>query len=229
MTAWSIGPPGAYAPSARPAAADAARRGGTAAVQHMLAVLAALDPAAATRIRGSLPRLDSTFGIGLALFLATAAHGVREWLDQDIAAKLASLDGGALLDEADAALAAHLLQDVDGRTWRILHVPIDDEGDDRTLICASLMDEGLQTQNTVVFQITLRTLGPVQLSVAAGVRELAVVLEMAADLPAKLADELQESFSEALKDSGLTGTLEIGHLGGAWVDLSDWPRVDTAV
>ncbi|PWC35160.1 hypothetical protein [Azospirillum sp. TSO22-1] len=229
MIAWSIGPPAAYASPARPSPSGAGSRDGTAAVEHMLAVLEALDSAGAARARGSLPRLDSTFGIGLALFLAMAAHGVREWLGRDIAAKLEFLDGGALLDEADAALAAHLLQDVDGRTWRVLHVPLGGAEGKRTLICASLVSDGLQTRNMVVFQVTLRTLGPVQLSVAAGGRELAVVLEMAATLPPDLADELQESFSAALLDSGLAGTLEIGHLGGAWLDLCGRPRVDTAV
>ncbi|MGY0714995.1 hypothetical protein [Azospirillum argentinense] len=49
-------------------------------VGHLLAVVEALDPRAAQELRGGLPRCDSTFGLGLAFFLAATANGARAWL-----------------------------------------------------------------------------------------------------------------------------------------------------
>ncbi|HYH17262.1 MAG TPA: hypothetical protein VD995_01475 [Azospirillum sp.] len=196
-------------------------------VLRLLPVLGALDPEAARRVRGGLPRCDSTFGVGLAFFLAAAADGARDWLGTETAGRIDALDGGALLDDLEDALLPHARRTADGRSWRVLRLPVLAEDGVRRLTCAVAVGEGMQTGCTVALQIRLPVLGAVQLIAAIEGRRLDVTLQTADGLPAPLLAELHAGFAGAVADAGLTGTLTIGPVIGAWLDLDEELRADT--
>ncbi|WP_182912145.1 hypothetical protein, partial [Azospirillum brasilense] len=146
-------------------------------VGHLLAVVEALDPRAAQELRGGLPRCDSTFGLGLAFFLAATANGARAWLGPKRCRLLERLDGGALLDGLDRALAPRHRRTADGREWRVMSIPVMDgtaAGGCRGLLCAISDGADLQTGSALVLQMRLPALGAVQLVAAGGGRRLDV-------------------------------------------------------
>ncbi|HYD66903.1 hypothetical protein [Azospirillum sp.] len=201
-------------------------------VLRLLPVLGALDADAAQRVRGGLPRCDSTFGVGLAFFLAAAAEGARDWLGDEVAGRIDALDGGALLDDLEDALLPRARRTADGRSWRVLRIPVLAgpvlAGDEvRRLSCAVALGDGMQAGCTVALQIRLPVLGAVQLVAAIEGRRLDVTLQTADGLPAPLLAELHAGFAAAAADAGLTGTLTVGPVIGAWLDLDDDLRADT--
>lgn len=223
--------PDRFAPVPAPCAA---RRGAgvegdaEAQVLRLLPVLGALDADAAQRVRGGLPRCDSTFGVGLAFFLAAAAEGARGWLGDELAGRIDALDGGALLDDLEDALLPLARRTADGRSWRVLRIPVLAAGDEvRRLSCAVALGEGMQAGCTVALQIRLPALGAVQMVAAIEGRRLDVTLQTADGLPAPLLAELHAGFAAAVADAGLTGTLTIGPVIGAWLDLDEELRADT--
>ncbi|MBP2232399.1 hypothetical protein [Azospirillum agricola] len=208
------------------AASGAGRAGGAggrdedaaAVTLRVLELLETLDPERAALARGCLPRCDSTFGAGLALFLAVTAAGCRDWIGGDAAADLEALDGGLLLDECDRALTPRF-QPVEGRVWRVSRVPL--LGSPAGLLCATSVDDGLADSFTVVLQARPARLGAVQLMATVAGRKLDVTLRAATGLPAALLAELHESFRATLADCGLDGALTVGPLAGAWLGLDD--------
>ncbi|WP_372395973.1 hypothetical protein ABMY26_12130 [Azospirillum sp. HJ39] len=193
-------------------------------VRRLLDLLDTLAPAEAALARGCLPRCDSTFGAGLALFLAATAGGCGGWLGADAAARLAGLDDGLLVDECGRALESRF-QPVDGRLWRLSRVPLLDGGD--SLLCAVGIEDGLSDRVTLVLQARPPLIGPVQLMATLGGRRLDVTLRLATGLPSAALADLHESFHAALADcradSGadclLDGTLSVGPLADAWLGL----------
>ncbi|MCG5243506.1 hypothetical protein ACIU1J_30360 [Azospirillum doebereinerae] len=198
----------------------------TGSAMRLLELLETLDPAQAALARGCLPRCDSTFGAGLALFLAVSEEGCRGWLGDEAAALLAGLDGGLLLDECDRALTPRF-QPVDGRMWRVLRVPLQDSA--AGLLCATSVDDGLADAFTVVLQARPERLGAVQLMATVAARRLDVTLRAASGLPAELLADLHEGFRAALADCRLDGALTVGPLAGAWLGLDDALTSDLAL
>ncbi len=185
-------------------------------VRRLLDLLDTLAPADAALARGCLPRCDSTFGAGLALFLAATAGGCRDWIGADAADELSDLDGGLLIDECERALAARF-QPVEGRVWRLSRVPLLD-GDDG-LLCAVGIEDGPSDRVTLVLQARPQRLGPVQLMATLGGRRLDVTLRLAAGLPSSALADLHETFSAALADCRIDGALTVGPLADAWLGL----------
>ena len=204
----------------------------TGTTARLLDLLETLDVQEAVLARGCLPRCDSTFGAGLALFLSVTALGCREWLGPKAAAQLAALDDGLVLDECDQALMARF-QSIDGRAWRILRVPLlDTVAAHRAgsgLLCATSLDEELATAFTVVLQAWPPALGAVQLMATIAGQRLDVTLRAATGLPAPLLAELYESFHAVLSACGLDGGLTVGPLVGAWLGLDDELSSDIAL
>lgn len=198
-------------------------------IPRLLAVLDALDSPAAQELRGGLPRCDSTFGLGLAVFLSATAGGARGWLGPDGARALDALDGGALLDELDEALAPRHRRTSDGRAWRVLSVPVMDGPRARGLLCAIADGEGLQTGSAFVLQIHLGQVGAVQLVAAGEGRTLDVTLQTAGGLSSAILADMQESFASSLADAGLKGTLTVGPVAGAWLDFDGRLSADSVV
>jgi len=196
-------------------------------VLRLLPVLGALDADAAQRVRGGLPRCDSTFGVGLAFFLAAAADGARGWLGDEVAGRIDALDGGALLDDLEDALLPRARRTADGRSWRVLRIPVLTGEEVRRLSCAVAVGDGMQAGCTVALQIRLPVLGAVQLVAAIEGRRLDVTLQTADGLPAPLLAELHAGFAAAAADAGLTGTLTVGPVIGAWLNLDEDLRADT--
>lgn len=233
------GGPGAGLGGGRGEGPDAALLAG-----RLLGVLGALDPGAAALAGACLPRGDSTVGAGLALFLAAMEEGWRGWLGPAVAARLAALDGGLLLDEADAAAAARFRVAGD-RLWRVVRVPLRDgpgggpgggpgeepgeAGITGGLLCATSADEGVEARFTVVLQARPPRLGPVQLTAATAGGRLDVTLRSAAGLPAAVLAGLHEACRTALADVGLQGDLTIGPLAGAWLVLDEDPGADVTL
>jgi hypothetical protein len=207
--------------------------GKTAVIRLLLQVLDALDPAGAALVRNSLPQLNSTFGLGLAFFLAVTAKGGRAWLGRDIAAKLDGLDGGALLDAVEKGLQPDHRQTADGRRWRVSSIPVIAGGSALSLLCAIGLGEGgsdgVAAECPMVLQIQLPSLGTVQLTLSSSGKQVELTLQTADGLPASLLAELQESFSMALADTGLKGNLVFGSTVGAWLDLGDRLSADAVL
>ncbi|CAO3440320.1 hypothetical protein [Azospirillum endophyticum] len=195
-------------------------------VRRLLDLLDTLSPVDAALARGCLPRCDSTFGAGLALFLATTAGGCRGWLGMDAAARLADLDGGLLTDDCDRALASRF-QPVDGRLWRLSRVPLLDSDDG--LLCAVGVDDGLSDRVTLVLQARPQRLGPVQLMATLAGRRLDVTLRLAMGLPSSALADLHETFRAALADCRIEGTLTVGPLADAWLGLDQPMSSDLAL
>lgn len=199
------------------------------AVARLLPVLDALDPAAAARVRGGLPRCDSTFNLGLAFFLAATAHGVRDWLGGQTVDSVDALDGGALIDDLDDALRPRIAGTADGRTWRTRRVPVLAGGELRSLLYALVLPNGLQTEVTFALQIRLPGMGAVQLVATGHGRRMDVAVQTTGGLPAGLLADLHDSVAAAMADTGLTGALTVGPAVGAWLDLDDVLRADTTL
>lgn len=195
-------------------------------VRRLLDLLDTLAPAEAALARGCLPRCDSTFGAGLALFLAATAGGCRDWIGADAVAELSGLDGGLLIDECERALAARF-QPVEGRVWRLSRVPLLD-GDDG-LLCAVGIEDGPSDRVTLVLQARPPRLGPVQLMATLGGRRLDVTLRLAAGLPSSALADLHETFRAALADCRIDGALTVGPLADAWLGLDRPMSSDLAV
>ncbi|AWU97745.1 hypothetical protein [Azospirillum ramasamyi] len=185
-------------------------------VRRLLDLLDTLAPVEAALARGCLPRCDSTFGAGLALFLAATAGGCRDWIGADAADELSDLDGGLLIDECERALAARF-QPVEGRVWRLSRVPLLDG--DGGLLCAVGIEDGPSDRVTLVLQARPQRLGPVQLMATLGGRRLDVTLRLAACLPSSALADLHETFSAALADCRIDGALTVGPLADAWLGL----------
>lgn len=185
-------------------------------VRRLLDLLDTLAPVEAALARGCLPRCDSTFGAGLALFLAATAGGCRDWIGADAADELSDLDGGLLIDECERALAARF-QPVEGRVWRLSRVPLLDG--DGGLLCAVGIEDGPSDRVTLVLQARRQRLGPVQLMATLGGRRLDVTLRLAACLPSSALADLHETFSAALADCRIDGALTVGPLADAWLGL----------
>ena len=185
-------------------------------VRRLLDLLDTLAPVEAALARGCLPRCDSTFGAGLALFLAATAGGCRDWIGADAADELSDLDGGLLIDECERALAARF-QPVEGRVWRLSCVPLLDG--DGGLLCAVGIEDGPSDRVTLVLQARPQRLGPVQLMATLGGRRLDVTLRLAACLPSSALADLHETFSAALADCRIDGALTVGPLADAWLGL----------
>lgn len=198
-------------------------------VRKLLPVLGALDADAARRVRAGLPRCDSTFGVGLAFFLAAAADGARDWLGCETAARIDALDDGALLDDLEDALLPRLRRTADGRSWRVLRLPLLAGDEVRRLSCAVTVGEGMQSVCTVALQVRLPALGAVQLVAAMEGRRLDVTLQTADGFPAALLADLHAGFADAAADAGLAGTLTVAPLIGAWLDLDEELRADTTL
>ena len=205
-------------PAAMPAASADTGDGDDAGslVRRLLDLLDTLAPAEAALARGCLPRCDSTFGAGLALFLAATAGGCRDWIGADAADELSDLDGGLLIDECERALAARF-QPVEGRVWRLSRVPLLDGGDG--LLCAVGIEDGPSDRVTLVLQARPPRLGPVQLMATQGGRRLDVTLRLAAGLPSSALADLHETFRAALADCRIDGALTVGPLADAWLGL----------
>lgn len=205
-------------PASMPAASADADDGSEAGplVQRLLDLLDTLAPADAALARGCLPRCDSTFGAGLALFLAATAGGCSGWIGADAAAELSGLDGGLLIDGCERALAPRF-QTVEGRVWRLSRVPLLDGGDG--LLCAVGIEDGPSDRVTLVLQARPQRLGPVQLMATLGGRRLDVTLRLATGLPSSALADLHETFSAALADCRIDGTLTVGPLADAWLGL----------
>ena len=195
-------------------------------VRRLLDLLDTLAPVEAALARGCLPRCDSTFGAGLALFLAATAGGCRDWIGADAADELSDLDGGLLIDECERALAARF-QPVEGRVWRLSRVPLLDG--DGGLLCAVGIEDGPSDRVTLVLQARPQRLGPVQLMATLGGRRLDVTLRSAAGLPAAVLAGLHEACRTTLADVGLQGDLTIGPLAGAWLVLDEDPGADVVL
>ena len=185
-------------------------------VRRLLDLLDTLAPVEAALARGCLPRCDSTFRAGLALFLAATAGGCRDWIGADAADELSDLDGGLLIDECERALAARF-QPVEGRVWRLSRVPLLDG--DGGLLCAVGIEDGPSDRVTLVLQARPQRLGPVQLMATLGGRRLDVTLRLAACLPSSALADLHETFSAALADCRIDGALTVGPLADAWLGL----------
>lgn len=198
-------------------------------IPRFLSVLETLDAPAAQQLRGGLPRCDSTFGLGLAFFLSATSDGARNWLGPDGCRALDALDGGALLDELDEALAPRHHRTADGRAWRVLSVPVMDGFSARGLLCAVADGEGLQTGSAFVLQIRLPQLGAVQLIAAGEGRRLDVTLQTAGGLSSALLADMQADFAAAMDDAGLKGDLTIGPVAGAWLDFDGSLSADALV
>lgn len=198
----------------------------TGSALRLLDLLETLDPEQAALARGCLPRCDSTFGAGLALFLSVAAEGCRGWLGADAAARLEALDGGLLLDDCDHALMPRF-QPVEGRMWRVSRVPLLDSP--AGLLCATSVDDGLADAFSVVLQARPPLLGAVQLVATVAARRLDVTLRTAAGLPSEVQADLHESFRAVMADCRLEGVLTVGPLAGAWLGLDDDLSSDLAV
>ena len=193
-------------------------------VGHLLAVVEALDPRAAQELRGGLPRCDSTFGLGLAFFLAATANGARAWLGPKRCRLLEQLDGGALLDDLDLALAPRHRRTADGREWRVMSIPVMDgtaSGGCRGLLCAISDGADLQTGSALVLQMRLPALGAVQLVAAGEGRRFDVTLQTGGGLSSAALADMQDGFAGAMGDAGLGGDLSVGPLAGAWLDLEE--------
>ncbi|ANC92701.1 flagellar hook-length control protein FliK [Azospirillum humicireducens] len=205
-------------PAAMPAAAGETGDGPDAGpvVRRLLDLLDTLAPVESALARGCLPRCDSTFGAGLALFLAATADGCRGWIAADAAAELSGLDGGLLIDECERALAPRF-QPVEGRVWRLSRVPLLEGGDG--LLCAVGMEDGPSDRVTLVLQARPPRLGPVQLMATLGGRRLDVTLRLATGLPSSALADLHESFRAALADCRIDGVLTVGPLADAWLGL----------
>lgn len=205
-------------PVAMPVAEEEAGDGTEAGplVRRLLDLLDTLAPVDAALARGCLPRCDSTFGAGLALFLAATAGGCRGWIGADAAAELTGLDGGLLIDECERALAPRF-QPVEGRVWRLSRVPLPD-GDDG-LLCAVGIEDGPSDRVTLVLQARPPRLGPVQLMATLAGRRLDVTLRLAAGLPSSALADLHETFRAALADCRIDGALTVGPLADAWLGL----------
>lgn len=205
---------------------DGGQADATGPALRLLDLLETLDPGQAAVARGCLPRCDSTFGAGLALFLSVAAEGCREWLGADASARLEALDGGLLLDECDHALMPRF-QPAEGRMWRVSRVPLLDGS--AGLLCATSVDDGLAEAFSVVLQARPPLLGAVQLVATVAVRRLDVALRTAAGLPSEVQAELHENFRAVMADCRLDGALTVGPLAGAWLGLDDALSSDRAV
>ncbi|MGQ9369339.1 hypothetical protein [Azospirillum sp. ST 5-10] len=221
--------------AARPAAGPAVPDDADAAapVARLLDLLATLDPEEAALARGCLPRCDSTFGAGLALFLAMTAGGCRGWFTADAAARLEDLDDGLVLDECDAALEPRQRL-VGGRVWQVVRVPLLDPVTGAVvpagLLCAtSFADDAEEGGFTVVLQLRPATLGAVQLTATMAGRRLDVALQTAGGLPAPLLAELHESAGAALDACRLRGGLTVGPLAGDWLRFEDGLASDVAL
>lgn len=200
----------------------------TAEVERLLGVVEALDPPAAQELRGGLPRCDSTFGLGLAFFLTATGGGGRDWLGPDLCRSLDALDGGALLEDLDVALLPRHRRTADGRSWRVLNVPVLESRSTRSLLCA-VADDDLQTGNAFVLQMRLPQLGAVQLVAAGEGKRFDVTLQTADGLSSALLADIQEDFAAAMADAGLRGDLTIGPLVGSWLDLDEGLSADAVV
>ncbi|PWC37806.1 hypothetical protein [Azospirillum sp. TSO35-2] len=185
-------------------------------IRRLLDLLDTLVPAGAVLARGGMPRCDSTFGAGLALFLAATAEGCRGWLGADVAARLAALDDGLLIDECDDALTPRF-QWVDGRQWRVSRVPLLDSA--TSLLCAIRVEDGLADRVTLVLQAAPPRLGPVQLMATATAHHVDATLRLATGLPSAALADLHESFLAVLADCRLEGALTVGPLADSWLGL----------
>ncbi|WP_051340762.1 hypothetical protein [Azospirillum halopraeferens] len=202
------------------------------AVDRLLDLLATLDPAEGALARGCLPRCDSTFGAGLALFLSVTAAGCRGWLTDDAADRLEELDGGLLLDDCDTALAPRL-RTLDGRAWRVLRVPLLDPATAAVmpvgLLCATSTGTDGADAFVVVLQARPRATGAVQLTATRAGRRLDVTLRTAGGLPAALLAELHETARAVLDACRLTGSLTVGPLAGEWLRFDEDLSSDLAL
>ncbi len=198
----------------------------TGATRRLLDLLETLDSEQAALARGCLPRCDSTFGAGLALFLSVTAEGCRDWLGPEATGRLAALDGGLLLDECDHALMPRF-QSVGDRMWRVSRVPLLDSP--LALLCATSVDDGLADVFTLVLQARPPLLGAVQVMATVAGRRLDVTLRTATGLPAAVLADLHESFRAVLADCRLDGGLTVGPLADAWLGLDDRMSSDLAV
>ena len=205
------------------------REDGIGLLERVVEVLALLDPASAVLARSGLPRRDSTFGLGLAFFLAATAGGVRDWIGGDVAAAIDALDDGALLDEMQAALLPGHRRTGDGMGWQVLTVPVLHGNRLDRLLCALAVDEEIAVGCRVALQMRLPALGPVQLVATQCGPRLDMTLSTTEGLPALLQAELHESFSAALADAGMRGTLTVGPLLDAWLDLDATLGADASV
>ncbi len=198
-------------------------------LERLLDVLALLDPASAVLARSGLPRRDSTFGLGLAFFLAATAGGVRDWIGGDVAAAIDALDDGALLGDMQAALLPSHRRTGDGMEWQVLTVPVLHGNRLDRLLCALGVDEEIAVGCRVALQVRLPALGPVQLVATQCGLRLDMTLSTSDGLPAPLQAELHENFSAALADAGMRGALTVGPLLDAWLDLDAALGADASV
>jgi len=194
---------------------------------RLFQVLSELDPTEARFLQGSVPRADSTFGVGLAFFLAAASDGVRGWIGSRAARLVDGLDGGLLLDELDEALRPRRRHSADGRAWLVSRLPVAVDGDLRRMICAVAPRRDANGWRTYAVQMRLPILGAMQIVAKGGNGQLDLVLHTSTALPRACAVDLATTATAALTDVGLRGELTFAPLIGAWLDLDETLHADT--
>jgi hypothetical protein len=223
--AETIGRLGGFARAERPAS----RPDEGALTIRLFQVLAELDSNEARFLHGSLPRADSTFGVGLAFFLAVASGGVRNWLGVRAARMIDALDDGLLIDELDQALKPRRRRTADGRTWWVSRLPVIIDQDLKRMICAVAVPRDPLGFRSFALQVRLPALGAVQMLAKGGDGNLEIVLNTAAALPREWSVELCAAAQHALSDLGLIGELTFAPLIGAWLDLDETLHADTVL
>lgn len=196
-------------------------------VVRLFEVLAALDGHEARFLHGCLARADSTFGVGLAFFLAAMAGGVRGWLGVRAARSIDALDDGLLIDDVDDALKPRRRSTPDGRSWWVSRLPVLHGDDLKRMIVAVAIPRDEDDGPLFVLQARLPSLGAVQLTGRYVVGQLDLALHTSVPLDTGWAVDLCATTNATLSDLGLTGELTFAPLIGAWLDLDARLHADT--
>lgn len=196
-------------------------------IVRLFEVLIALDGHEARFLHGCLPRADSTFGVGLAFFLAAMAGGARGWLGIRAARSIDALDDGLLIDDVDDALKPRRRSTPDGRSWWVSRLPVLFGDDLKRMICAVAIPQEGDEGPLFVLQTRLPILGAVQLTGRYTVGQLDLALHTTVPLETDLAVDLCATANATLADLGMTGELTFAPLIGGWLDLDSRLHADT--
>jgi hypothetical protein len=238
---------GAPAPAGAPLAAPALTRAWPALAEAMAAVqrpgvaasqidLAQVLTAAGNPLAQAVPRAGPTLGAGL-LFLMTALKGgdVGRWLGAEPLRTLERASRGDLAGrlKADFGQLSRLAQDAGG-DWRLFVLPVIGDGDVRQIRFFLRKHDGEDDQQPpdarppgrFVVELTLSTLGELQLDGLTRPQRLDAVLRSRAPLPEAVAREVTRIFDDQSAADGLYGELRF-EAGEAWHFL-DIPGAEDA-
>ena len=238
---------GAPAPAGAPLAAPALTRAWPALAEAMAAVqrpgvaasqidLAQVLTAAGNPLAQAVPRAGPTLGAGL-LFLMTALKGgdIGRWLGAEPLRVLERAGRGDLATrlKADFGQLSRLAQDAGG-DWRLFVLPVIGDGDVRQIRFFLRKHDGEDGESRshapptgrFVVELTLSTLGELQLDGLTRPQRLDAVLRSRAPLPEAVAREVTRIFDDQSAADGLYGELRF-EAGEAWHFL-DIPGAEDA-